>query len=101
MTCRRSMSTMGGPMQVVPNIEDEEEGGDKQQSTPPIAPPGTSDFELKLRQATTDANNQLMKERKILVNRKRVAQPPIKRINQDAQPLSPAEALAHRHLLPS
>ena len=58
-----------------------------------------SEFELKLHHANIETDT-MIKERKIIVPRRRPGQPPIRRINRDAQPLTPAEIMAHRHLLP-
>ncbi len=119
------MPTM--PLQVVPDIDDQEPGtSDSQQQVPstahasqsgtlsaqpgtPVtpgtamivpgssAPLGLSDFELKLRAANAETDTFIPTERKVVNPRRRPNQLPIRHVNVDAQPLTPAEI---RQLLP-
>ena len=115
------------PLQVVPDIDDQEPGtSDSQQLIPstaiatqsgtlaaqpgtPVTPgtamivpgssasPRLSEFEMKLCRANAETDTIIPKERKVVISRRRPSQLPIRHVNVDAQPLTPAEI---RQLLP-
>ena len=59
-----------------------------------------SEFEKKLKQAQAESEPMNhISERKSMPQLRQYLQPPIRRVNHDARPLSHAELLAHRHLL--
>ncbi|XP_078617367.1 serine/threonine-protein kinase 40-like [Branchiostoma floridae x Branchiostoma japonicum] len=101
----QSMSAITGPLQVVPDIDDQREGKNlnTDKKTWDLDQPGQSqagDFEVKMQHAHEE---YLLKgdQRKILQPRRRLAsQPvPVRRLSQDARPLTPAQVQAFRHLL--
>ncbi len=98
------MSAHTGPLQVVPDIDNTETEEPQFVPTTPALPlPGQSDLEVKLRQANMDASLQATaKDVKIVLPRriKPPQGPSIRRMNSDAQPLTSAEMMAHRHLIP-
>jgi len=98
----RAQTITTGPLQVVPDIDDQKE--EEEVPFPSIASsfsPGSSDFERTLLQA--NAETEPTKDtRKLILTRRRPSMqpPPIRNVSQDAQPLTQNEIMAHRHLLP-
>lgn len=96
------MSASTGTLQVVPDIDEQAE---KEQKVSPFksTPSSTmSDFEMKLTQSITSTTGQKIGQKLPIQTRRRphtTLQPPIRRLNSDARPLSPAEMIAHRRLL--
>ena len=84
---------MTGPLQVVP-----EDSEDTDEAVPSAPPAGLSEFELKLQEANAESDIAA-KSGKVVMPRRRHNQPPIRRINQDAKPLTQGEIMAHRHML--
>ena len=80
--------SMTGPLQVVPDIDDE---SNKQSQEDNIAPvkEGQSEFEHKLEKARMDTSELIPKQRKYVLHRRRPGvQPPITRVGHDAGPVS-------------
>ena len=96
------MSAVTGTLQVVPDIDDQSEK-EKKDSLSKASPSSTlSEFEVKLAQSiTTTAGAKIMPKLPVPTRRRvpSALQPPIRRLNSDARPLSPAEMIAHRRLL--
>ena len=96
------MSVSTGTLQVVPDID--EQGEKEEKDSPSKSSPSTtmSDFEVKLAQSITAVASPKIVPKLPVPTRRRVQpslQPPIRRLNSDARPLSPAEMIAHRRLL--
>ena len=93
------MSVNNVPLQVVPDVDDEESADNPQ--PPTSTPPGSSDFELKLKEAV-QKDNASQGPKKLVIGRRRApgTPPPIRRLCQDAQPLSAEGYRQHRHLFP-
>ncbi len=98
---RKAMALQGEQLQVVPDIDKEGDDALKpkpstKESGPMISPP---DWDLKMHQDTASNTSKL--NRRIAIPHRRLGPPPIRRVSEDARPLTSAEILAHRHLLPS
>ena len=96
------MSAVTGTLQVVPDIDDQGEKEKKDSPSKSTASTTLSDFEVKLAQSiTTTAGTKIIPKLPVPTRRRISAtlQPPIRRLNSDARPLSPAEMIAHRRLL--
>lgn len=87
-------TTISEPAQVVPDI-DEDSTGNKGafENSSRQRPPELELRLTKLRDTVTT------KEPRVTLTRESLLQPPIRRISEDARPLTAAEILAHRHLL--
>ena len=88
-------ATISEPAQVVPDIDvntaaDNKEGYDK------VKRSRTAELELRL---SKFRDTMCAKEPQVTSTRESLPQPPIRRISEDARPLTAAEILAHRHLL--
>ena len=88
-------NTMSEPAQVVPDIDEGSSGDTKDgyESSSRLRQP---ELELRLTKYRDNVNN---KEPRVTLTRESLTQPPIRRITEDARPLTAAEILAHRHLL--
>jgi len=88
-------NTMSEPAQVVPDIDEGSSGDTKDgfESSSRLRQP---ELELRLTKYRDNVNN---KEPRVTLTRESLTQPPIRRISEDARPLTAAEILAHRHLL--
>ena len=104
------MAQTGGSLQIVPDIDtnnnndtDSSETNSHPNPRPNTpSPPGLSEFERRLNRIKSDNQNEVVHKPAILPPRKLLPRKPtftIKRINQDAQPLTQLEATIHRHLL--
>ena len=96
LSIRRYLSnTISEPAQVVPDIDEDSSGDNKDgfDSSSRLRPP---ELELRLTKFRDNVNN---KEPRVTLTRESLTQPPIRRISEDARPLTAAEILAHRHLL--
>ncbi|KAK2190759.1 hypothetical protein NP493_71g05023 [Ridgeia piscesae] len=104
----RNMSAPVVPLQVVPEISDEDDANDKDESEVPatsdprstdaVLAPHPSEFELLLRQAQIECDT--VKTPTFVLQHQPRLQPIIQRVSCDAQPLTPLEVITHRHLLP-
>ena len=104
------MSSISGPLQVVPDIDDkyvndnkgeEDEGSAILLSDIPSVDVGDTSTQITdLAHGITPDNDRQPKE-KVPVRRRRhiSSNPPIHRMTDDAQPLTPTEMTAHRQLL--
>lgn len=88
-------NTINEPAQVVPDIDQDSSGDSKDgfESSSRIRQP---ELELRLTKFRDNVNN---KEPRVTLTRESLTQPPIRRISEDARPLTAAEILTHRHLL--
>ena len=88
-------NTISEPAQVVPDINEGSSGDTKDgfESSSRLRQP---ELELRLTKYRDNVNN---KEPRVTLTRESLTQPPIRRISEDARPLTAAEILAHRHLL--
>ena len=109
--CRRAMSCSTGPLQVVPDIDDDNTGDNKTDDSgessnellsdiPPMdadrhSTPNFSDVVHGL----ADSNRQPKIKSPARRRRHLSSNPPIHRMSDDAQPLTPTELMAHRQLL--
>lgn len=100
------MSTLSVPLQVVPDINEDEAkpGHSKDSHIVPGSSKTTSSLEKELQRSYKPSNSlfdPLTDSTKTPVTRRRTpsAQPLIRRMDNDAQPLTPAEILAHRQIL--
>lgn len=86
---------MSEPSQVVPDIDEDSSTENKGgfDSSSKRRPP---ELELRL---TKFRDTVTSKEPRVTLTRESLTQPPIRRISEDARPLTAAEILAHRHLL--
>ncbi|KAJ8314742.1 hypothetical protein KUTeg_006892 [Tegillarca granosa] len=105
---KRAMSTLSVPLQVVPDINEEEAkpGHSKDSHIVPGSSKTTSSLEKELQRTYRPSNSlfdPLTDQTKTPMTRRRTpsAQPLIRRMDNDAQPLTPAEILAHRQILSS
>ena len=90
--------TVTGPLQIVPDVDDEQS---QKREKERIIPVGNSELEVKLDQVAKSGESSQPKDRsKLIAARRRISQTPIRSIGQDAQTLTSAEMMAHRHLLP-
>lgn len=105
----RNMSAPVVPLQVVPEICDDDNDADNKDesevhaSSSPRTADGDStshlsDFELILRQAQVECD--AVKTPTLVLQHQPRLQPIIRRVSCDAQPLTPLEVMSHRHLLP-
>ena len=102
------MSAPNMPLQVVPEISDDEGEGDTDKSDGTAnTSPGLTDaasvttpspFEIQLQKAQIECD--AMKTPTIVQQHQPRLQPIIRRVSCDAQPLTPLEVIAHRHMLP-
>lgn len=94
MTAWYLSTTISEPAQVVPDI-DEDSTGNKGafENSSRQRPPELELRLTKLRDTVTT------KEPRVTLTRESLLQPPIRRISEDARPLTAAEILVHRHLL--
>ena len=102
------MSAPNMPLQVVPEINDDEgeEDTDKSDGTASKSPGSTdaasvtapSPFEIQLQKAQIECD--AMKTPTIVQQHQPRLQPIIRRVSCDAQPLTPLEVITHRHMLP-
>lgn len=96
MTASRYLSnTVSEPAQVVPDI-DEESSSDSTKEFDSSSRLRAPELELRLSKYRDNVSN---KEPRLTLTRESLTQPPIRRISEDARPLTAAEILAHRHLL--
>jgi hypothetical protein len=107
------MSCLSGPLQVVPDIEDKyihDNKNDSDESSavllsdiPPMDRDGqttTAITELAHAVTSSDSDGQTRENKEKATRRRHIsAHPPIHRMNDDAQPLTPTELMAHRQLL--
>ena len=106
---RRSMTFLGGPNQLVPDIDEEIEDKEQQKQQKPAnkqSPSssfksiGGSDLENILRMQGGTGEVMPPKLKIVYTSSRRPGMaPPIRRLNHDAQPLTPHEIMQHRHLL--
>ena len=79
---------LNGPLQIVPDVDDEKNDANKANVIVPL-PEGQSEFERKLEQARMESSETIPKQRKFILHRRKPgAQPPIRRLSHDAQPVS-------------
>lgn len=83
---------VGPPDQVVPDVDSAQE--ERETELPKTQLEKTAELELRLNKMRDDF---LIKDQQISVARETIMQPPIRRINEDARPLTAAEILANRH----
>ena len=104
---RRKMSAPNMPLQVVPEISDDgAEDTDRSDGAADKSPGSTdgvsvttpSPFEMQLQKAQIECDS--MKTPTIVQQHQPRLQPIIRRVSCDAQPLTPLEVIAHRHMLP-
>lgn len=95
MTARYLTNTVSEPAQVVPDI-DEESSSDSTKEFDSSSRLRAPELELRLSKYRDNVSN---KEPRLTLTRESLTQPPIRRISEDARPLTAAEILAHRHLL--
>lgn len=95
MTARYLSNTVSEPAQVVPDI-DEESSSDSTKEFDSSSRLRAPELELRLSKYRDNVSN---KEPRLTLTRESLTQPPIRRISEDARPLTAAEILAHRHLL--
>ncbi|RMX39068.1 hypothetical protein pdam_00017519 [Pocillopora damicornis] len=96
MTASRYLTnTVSEPAQVVPDI-DEESSSDSTKEFDSSSRLRAPELELRLSKYRDNVSN---KEPRLTLTRESLTQPPIRRISEDARPLTAAEILAHRHLL--
>lgn len=88
-------STIGEPAQVVPDI-DEESSMENKGSFDKSSRQRPPELELRLSKFRDNVTN---KEPRVTLTRENLSQPPIRRITEDARPLTAPEILAYRHLL--
>ncbi|KAK7503314.1 hypothetical protein BaRGS_00005579 [Batillaria attramentaria] len=91
-----------GPLQVVPDIDDEDNPNKpgKSRSSEHTPPPGASDLEKRLLQLQSDILYEPKAARTVVRRRREPTQTTLHRLNVDAAPLSNAEYRMYRHLLP-
>ena len=98
------MSATAGPLQVVPDVDDQSEDHDSPNQPSKSSSSGDSDFEQRLKKARQETSSSSIggtSELKALFSRRRPgAQLPMRRLTVDAQPLTPMERRAYSHLLP-
>ena len=106
---RKSLTQPSGPLQVVPDIDDDDDDDatapEPTRKTPEPASPAhaarkLSDFELKLLKVRREVPEAPEKEAPDAPQARAPEQPSIRRIGQDARPMSSSEVIASRHLLP-
>lgn len=92
-----SVANQTGSLQVVPSADDEDDENDVKRDVQS----GRSEFEMKIQEAELEGNEvKLMTCKSSLVcMRQRGIPPPILRLSQDAQPLTPTELAQHQHWL--
>lgn len=95
MTAWYLSTAIGEPAQLVPDI-DEESSTDNKAPFEKSSRQRPPELELRLTKYRDTAAN---KEPRVTLTRESLTQPPIRRISEDARPLTAAEILAHRHLL--
>lgn len=95
MTAWYLTNTVTEPAQVVPDI-DEESSSDSTKEFESSSRLRAPELELRLTKYRDNGSN---KEPRLSLTRESLTQPPIRRISEDARPLTAAEILAHRHLL--
>lgn len=108
----KSMSALSTPLQVVPDVDDAEEGRDPESAAAAEAPVNfgatVSDFELKLiadgspsTHGTSGNRNDGLAERKTVARcpRRMPGTIPVRRIGQDARQLTAHETVSFRHLI--
>ncbi|KAJ7394886.1 Serine/threonine-protein kinase 40 [Desmophyllum pertusum] len=95
MTAWYLSNTISEPPQVVPDV-DEDSSGDTKGEFESSSKLRLPELELRLTKFRENVNN---KEPRVTLTRESLTQPPIRRISEDARPLTAAEILAHRHLL--
>lgn len=88
-------NTISESPQVVPDV-DEDSSGDTKGEFESSSKLRLPELELRLTKFRENVNN---KEPRVTLTRESLTQPPIRRISEDARPLTAAEILAHRHLL--
>ena len=95
------MSLSQGPLQTVPvTIKEETQKKPETLAVVP-SPPMPSEFELKLREGQkASSQSPAPKETKLLLRRRPGIQPPMRRLAEDAQPLSSIDRSTYNHLLP-
>ena len=107
------MSSLSGPLQVVPDIDDKyihDNKNDNDESSAVLLsdiPPMDRDeqtttaiTELAHAVTSSDSDGQSRDNKEKATRRRHTsAHPPIHRMNDDAQPLTPTELMAHRQLL--
>ena len=102
------MSNTGGPLQVVPDIDDicnDSKTDDDDSSSVLLSDIPTVDRENQTRitdlaQVMNSDSDRQPKEKSPACRRRHISShPPIHRINDDAQPLTPTEMMTHRQLL--
>ena len=97
-TCRfffilcRYLASVGPPDQIVPDIDSAQD--QEEAELPKTQLEKTAELELRLNKMR---DGFLIKDQQITVARETIMQPPIRRINEDARPLTAAEILANRH----
>lgn len=92
-----------GPLQVVPDIDDEENVDKPSTSWPsqPDASAGNSDLERRLLRLQSDILYEPPKVPKVVRRRRELTRTSLHRLNVDAAPLSSAEFRMYRHFLPN
>lgn len=84
------MACNGETPQVVPDIEKQVDSQVKEKDKPPLS----SDFRFH------KLSDEFFKQESLSsIAQEVICQPPIRRVSEDARPLTAAEILAHRHLL--
>lgn len=102
------MSAPSMALQVVPEMSDDDSVKKNDESDVPANNvPGTTEeapmtklsvFELQLRKAQIECDT--VQTPTVILQHQPRLQPLIRRVSCDAQPLTPMEVIAHRHLLP-
>lgn len=109
---RRAMTYTGGPLQIVPDVDDQQQrnphmdGPSSNNGKVTLPPPGQSEFERKLSLALAEGAGSggvsIRDKRSLLLRRRgQSALPIIKRVHQDCKPLTPSELMQHRELFTS
>ncbi|KAK5861935.1 hypothetical protein PBY51_017371 [Eleginops maclovinus] len=98
----QSVSSMSGPLQVVPDIDDQGNHPEHLQEAKAIEESSQYEFENYMRQQLllAEEKNTIHEAKSILTKRQFGSIPPVRRLGHDAQPVSPLDAaiLAQRFL---
>ncbi|XP_075410094.1 serine/threonine-protein kinase 40 isoform X3 [Tenrec ecaudatus] len=102
VSCRQSLSSLSGPLQVVPDIDDQMSSADNPQEAKVTEECSQYEFENYMRQQLllAEEKSSVHEARSWLPKRQLGSVPPVRRLGHDAQPINPLDAaiLAQRYL---
>lgn len=101
-----SLATAGVPLQVVPDVDEQKEtegsnSGSREEPSAPALPPRATDRPRQLGESLLGPSRPSLVARKTLLAKRNRAPGtlPIRRVGEDAQPLTAVETMGYRHLL--